>query len=439
MTKYLFQIFFIINTLFFCTTSLAHHFDFEIKNRISPSMQDHQKEITLKIESPHSKRRYFKSSTCLQTDKDPICLQAGYVSTKSGVFPLVARTDDGGATYTYPKSIKNNLTRRIDPKFKKGSLESISCTGSIHHNLCITAGGYDVTDRRTEDFPATDFPLLAISTNTGKKWHYPGEIFRNLRDKLDPNFTFAYFTNASCAGAGDKAICIASGIFGNENSRPYSSVFPLLALSRDGGNTWRYPEEIFKNLPITLDDPTFLGAEFVTSNCSGTLNKALCIAAGFYFPEYGAMFPILSFSHDGGLSWQYPKAIYTDLQKAIDPTFWGGQFISATCMGAQETGICLAVGQWCNYGDQICFPLIARSADGGQTWTYPATAFSGFPDRIDEYLRYSSLDSVSCKGSASSNVCTASGIYVVDEDETHPLVAVSYDSGATWKYAQEKQ
>lgn len=364
----------------------------------------------------------LRSSSCFGSGNKAICIAGGTYSTASAFLPLLAHTDNGGSSWTYPSSIFQNLTTAIDPEFKNGSLFATSCTKSTCDSVCVTAGNFCKTtgcDRQ--------FPLLAVSTDKGVTWKYPAAIHQDLEIKLDPTFRDGFFVSASCAGTGNKAICTSVGSFTNS-----SIVLPLLALTRDGGTTWTYPPDIFQNL-ATVIGHSFNAGIFNATSCSGQTNKTLCIAVGSYFRKSGAGIPWLALTKNGGLTWSYPDFIYTKLKTLVDPDFVGGTFDGASCIGSGKTGICVAAGNYCRK-DGLCFPLIARSANGGKTWSYPPSVYSNLLTIINPNFTFGFFSDISCKGTPDYNFCMASGQFSTSAGETFPLVAISHDSGNTWTY-----
>jgi len=363
----------------------------------------------------------LRSSSCFGSGGNTVCIAGGTYSTASSSLPLIARSVNAGNDWTYPKTIFQNLTSAIDPNFKNGSLFSASCTQSTCDSVCISAGNFCTTEHCD-----SQLPLLAMSTDKGSTWHYPAEVFKNLDSKLDPSFSGGFFVNSSCTGVGNQAICTAVGSFTNNQT-----TLPLLALTKDGGSTWNYPPEIFKNLTTTLGHG-FTAAIFNATSCSGAKSKAICIAAGSCFRK-GNGSPLIGLSQDGGNSWTYPDFIYTKLKTVVDAQFQGGNFDGASCIGSGKKGICLAAGGYCRK-DQLCFPLIALSTNGGKTWSYPASVYSNLLNLVDSHFRYGFFSDISCKGTAEHNFCVASGQYSNDSSETFPLIAFSKDSGHTWTY-----
>ena len=364
----------------------------------------------------------LNAASCFGSGGNAVCIASGVYYTTSDFFPVLALSSDGGKNWTYPESVFKNLTTSIEPEFKKGYLSTASCTKSTCDSVCIASGNFCTTDNC--DF---QLPLVALSKDKGKTWSYPASIFKNLGTTVDPKFQSGFFISSSCTGEGNQAICIAAGSYSNG-----SSTMPLLTLSQDGGQTWFYPTDILDDLAARIGH-RFIGGLFNAASCSGSGKKAVCIASGSYFTTSGGGIPFLALSRNGGDSWTYPDFIYTKLKTVVDPNFVGGTFDGASCIGTGKHAICTAAGNYCNKS-QLCFPLLALSTNGGKTWSYPPSVYSNLMSIIDPGFRFGFFSSVSCSGIPENNFCTAAGQYSNDQSETFPLVAYSKDSGNTWSY-----
>lgn len=363
----------------------------------------------------------LRSGSCFGSGNNTVCIAGGTYFTANAFFPLLARSGNGGQIWTYPETIFKALTTAIDPDFKNGSLFTTACTRSTCDSVCVAAGNFCKTvgcDRQ--------FPLLALSRDKGVTWTWADVLFKDLDVKLDPQFRDGYFVGSSCTGTGSEAICTAAGSFTTNRM-----TLPLLAVTRDGGATWTYPSELFKNLDVTIGH-SFNGAVLNATACSGAGAKALCTAVGSYFRTSGVAIPVLSISRDGGRTWTWPDFIFTKLKTVVDPLFVNGTFDATTCMGTGKTGICMAAGSYCR--NDMCFPLIAVSTNGGKSWFYPPSVYSNLMTTVDPQFRYGLFSDVSCKGNADHSLCIASGQYSNAANETLPLVAVSEDGGTTWTY-----
>ncbi|RUR17669.1 exo-alpha-sialidase [Legionella sp. km535] len=309
------------------------------------------------------------------------CVAVGAYLSNKKYRPLLAVTRDAGVTWSYPEGI-------VAPDFpEEAMLYGASCVGTT----CMAVGYH---------YPGTTYPLLALSKDAGATWSYVSD------SALPAPFYREHFSGGvSCS----EALCIISGEYDNRK-KPW----PLLAVSKDKGETWRYPSEITKSaLP-----PHFMRGQLTGgSSCSGTL----CIATG-YFSDKTAERPLLAFTNDAGETWTYPNDIISNLP----PSLLSGKFNDSSCNG----NTCVAVGQYSDH--ERTRPLLGVTTDGGVTWTYPPEITS--PVLPTPFIE-GGLNGVDCKG----EVCLASGWYYymdrIRGNTYMPLLAISNNKGLTWSYS----
>jgi len=255
-------------------------------------------------------------------------------------------------------------------------------------------------------------PLVEVSHDLGATWAYPSSI---MDTSSISDFTqVGALWGANCYGA----TCIVAGSY-------YSSggpQKPLVALSSDSGATWSYPSDITNVAGL---NPTFDSSGILHgASCSG----ALCIAAGAYshqipsFPfPISRSYPLLAVSTDSGSTWSYPTSI---TNPSTTPAFVSGGFATlpnASCSGS----ICIAVG---NYSDgSVSRPLLALTTDAGSSWSFPSAITN--PTITPAFTSNGILYGGSCDGA----ICVAAGFYN-SGSETHPLLALSSDSGSSWSF-----
>jgi hypothetical protein len=364
----------------------------------------------------------LRAGDCFGSGGNAVCIASGmYTINEHRSFPLLALSSNGGKNWTYPQSIFKDLTTVIGPDFESGYLTTASCTKSTCESVCVAAGNFC-----TPPECPTQRPLLALSTDKGKTWSYPSSVFRNLNSSVDPNFKDGFFVSSSCTGVGEKATCIAAGSYSR-----ISSIMPLLVLSQNGGKTWSYPPSILDDLANRIGHE-FGGALFNAASCTGSGKKTVCIASGSYFRKSGRSIPLIAVTRDNGNTWSYPSFIYTKLKTLVDNEFFAGTFDSASCIGKGDEAICTAAGNYCT--NIACFPLLATSSDSGKTWSYPPSIYSNLTSIISPEFAYGILSSVSCGGIAEHHLCIAAGQFSNTTSETWPLLAVSTDRGQTWLY-----
>jgi hypothetical protein len=339
----------------------------------------------------------FMAASCTSN----VCIAGGTsdkYDEKSGYYlrrPLLAVSQNGGTTWSYPEAIYSTA---LPNNFAYGDFVATSCS----NKLCIAAGDY--TDSLNSNYQRR--PLLAVSQDNGSTWSYPATLYSSKT--LPSSFwNLGEFFAASCS---DK-LCIASGHYVDDPI--ISDHFrPLLAMSQDGGATWSYPEAIYSNaLPHSFQDGILK-----TASCS----DKLCIASGFFYNKNSALArPLLAVSRDGGTTWSYPEAIYSS---ALPKHFsFGSLDGGANCNG----NLCIATGYF--HGDGKIRPLLAMSQDGGVTWSYPPAIYSS--ETLPSSFTEAELISARCKG----KYCTASGHYY-DGQNNRPLLAMTQDGGKTWSY-----
>ena len=326
------------------------------------------------------------------------CIAAGYYREGAPTFsshPLLALSQNSGTTWTYPEAI--SVTNFTPPNTNPYTDSGNFSGASCSGTTCIAVGSYFGGGQLR--------PLLAVSQDSGTAWIYPDSITSPVLTTYPFNQN-GYFASASCSGN----ICIAAGGYDDG-----STGRPLLALSQNSGATWTYPDSITN--PIFVPN-TFLGGGFTGASCSGST----CIAVGNYTDGSNGR-PLLALSQDSGTTWTYPVSITEPV--FIQNPFDGGGFTSASCSGST----CIAVGQYLD--GTIARPLLAVSQNSGVTWTYPEsiTAPVFTPNNTNPFSQDGIFNSASCNGST----CMAAGQYN-DGFVDRPLVAVSNDSGATWTY-----
>ncbi len=117
----------------------------------------------------------------------------------------------------------------------------------------------------------------------------------------------------------------------------------------------------------------------------------------------------------------------TDItQPSTTPTFSdGGVLVNVTC----NESTCMAVGSYIDDSDPgTRRPLLALSTDSGNTWSYPTDITQ--PSTTPTFSGNGALASITCNKST----CMAVGSYADSSGKQRPLLALSTDSGGTWSY-----
>jgi hypothetical protein len=307
-----------------------------------------------------------------------LCLAGGnYTNTTALTRPLLARSNDGGNTWTYPTTIQSNLPGTFS---NQGNIFGTGCSGTF----CIAAGSYQTAMLVTT-------PLLTQSTDNGVTWNYISDVPSDYSGN-------GVFNDAACSSSH----CMAVGRYtSNAIGNPQK---PMLAVTANGGASWSY-------VALLPGDFGNLGT-YSGISCSGNI----CIAAGSYFIA-GITKTLLSITTDGGATWSL-------VAQVLPSDFQSGQYFGASCSG----NTCIAVGRYRTTG-AANFPLIEQSTDGGVTWSAPSTVVSNLPALPGGSVPF--FENASCL--SASQFCIAAGSYG-NVANVKPLLAVTSDNGATWTY-----
>ncbi|MGM9452931.1 fibronectin type III domain-containing protein [Legionella bozemanae] len=314
---------------------------------------------------------------------------------------LLALSKDAGTTWAFPESITAPLfTPNNTYPFNVGFFNGASCTG----NTCIAVGGYSDG--------STSRPLLALSKDAGTTWTFPEAITAPLFTPNNPDpFNFGFFNGTSCTGN----TCVAVGTYNGSTSRP------LLALSKDAGTIWTFPASITAPVFTPNNAHPFNAGSFNSASCTNNT----CVAVGSYADANFIGRPLLALSKNAGTTWAYPDSITAPLFTPNNThPFNNGLFNSTSCTG----NTCIAVG---SYNDgSIDRPLLALSKDAGTTWTFPeAITAPVFTPNNTHPFNNGFFNGASCTG----NTCIAVGAYH-DGSTGRPLLALSKNAGTTWTF-----
>lgn len=170
---------------------------------------------------------WFNSVDC----KEDFCIAVGTYSNGEISKPLLIFSADKGAHWKLQES---DLDSELGTHLEYGAYMSASCT----ERGCIAGGSFS-------NYFNT-YPLITVSHDQGLNWHYPSSARTSVPAAELGN---GYFGKIRCF----KKTCIAAGDYTIN-----SEYFPLLALSKDGGNSWKFPKAI--------NDPAILPVNFINGH-----------------------------------------------------------------------------------------------------------------------------------------------------------------------------
>lgn len=374
-----------------------------------------------------------------EANLSPIATQA------NPIFPLLFVSNDLGNTWNYKVEYSTNLPTDF---VTNGIFIGTDC----EQDSCVAVGDYSDETKM--------YPMIITSSNRGVNWEYT--IDKSSALPLAYKNDGILF-NVDCVGD----ICITNG----EYTALDNKIYPLLAVSRDAGQSWEYQvdKKIF-SLPSEYNKDGF----FNDIDCE----ESLCAAAGKYkITLSNQQFPMLLFSKNSAVTWQYPidstSSTLPDLYNrdgefsnvgctenicAASGTYlsnvsrrtlmlavsvnnnqnWdyviesgnnppsdyfdSGLFSGMSCDGNS----CVAVGEYRDANTR--FPMLVASLDDGVTWNYKVDKANGLPD---DFLRNGMLANVNCSG----GYCVATGSYTSEDDLLqYPILLTSDDAGDTWDY-----
>ena len=185
--------------------------------------------------TPHSdySDAFLYASTC----ENIHCVVTGEYSDPST--PLLMHSDNNGITWNSPAF-------NLPQDFESGWFVDVDCKASF----CIAVGTYYNGEVHR--------PLLIFSADNGTNWKLQNSEFSKELDN-------GQYSSASC----NKTGCVAGG-----SSNGSLGMYPLITVSHDKGSTWAYPPSAKSSVPAAELGNGF----FRTVNCQ----EKICIASGDY-------------------------------------------------------------------------------------------------------------------------------------------------------------
>jgi hypothetical protein len=356
----------------------------------------------------------LNSSSCNGTYTKPFCVAAGrYVNNQNLNAPLLGATQSINS-WGYAVDSDHNLPINFVSSDAGFVATTCATTGT---SLCIAVGGYN-----------NQYPMLIQNNNTN--WDYKIQAGMNLPTDF---MSSTGFKAVDCQKLNaTQATCIATGSFFT-NTTGTNLIYPMIAATFDGGNTWSYP---------ILTTPTDMANDLTMSeiSCSNATSTGLCIAAGRYKPTTNNQYPLVYLSYDGAQNWT--TLIQSGNTAGLPADFYDGLASSASCYGDAVSGFCVISGIYRTSATSPYYPFVSKATISNSiiAWSSPVdSAYFMDNSKISAYLNYtllsadfSGLPKVSCSGNNSDAQCAMVGRYYVDSASYYPLALVSNDAGTTW-------
>jgi hypothetical protein len=207
----------------------------------------------------------------------------------------------------------------------------ISCTGSGAATLCVSVGNYKAKNSNMKK------PRLLV--NQHQAIHWKEKSVEQLPEE-------GSFTKVNCAGDGKDAICAAIGFSDNGSIDDA----PLLAVTRNGGKTWKQPEAV-----------THLTKQFLTGvSCVKNKTHNFCLISGgslyAFFGDDAKPFFIRSTYENTDWVIHKPESLEN----------YHGKIGDVSCTANSNTSFCAAVGLRDPISNEA---VVITSLDEGRTWT----------------------------------------------------------------------
>ncbi len=233
-----------------------------------------------------NKRSGFNSASCVGNH----CIAAGLYFAGSGntglYYPVLAEsTISNSNTWSYPiYSTQNQPANSMGDTIHNTGFLSSSCMGT----LCLAGGRY---------FNGTGYyPFIAQNQNGS--WTYVIDLGHPIPStSIAPSPPNSAPTALEIINVGFKSISCATSLFCVAVGQYYANTnyYPLLAVTKDGGNHWTYPYIPPSDMSPNLQNNA---GTFFFTNCK----DSTCIAGGNY-SDGTYYYPLLAITYDAGVTW----------------------------------------------------------------------------------------------------------------------------------------
>jgi len=331
------------------------------------------------------------STSCSGSGATAVCIAAGKNNTTRKPFAYVST--DNGVTWSaaaLPSGSNAN-----------SSINAASCAGDATNGAVCVVAGQD----GSSSSPLLNVGIYTVTGGAGAwSWSIPSTPAATASGQ---------FTSVSCStGAApyNTAICLASGYDGQN--------YPVMYVSKDGGVNW---------LTTWLSNNTNYVIKFQTNSCTGGIKSdgtgnAVCVAAGIDYATVTAQRAVFYQSIDGiGGSGgdQNGWTLGTSLAVSSGSTVTASSCSSSGIVSGGTDAVC-AIAGYVGSGTSANILLYYLANPNGSVWAWNSYADTSIS---------ASLSAVSCTGSGSTAVCSATG---VDTSNTRSLGYMTVDSGSHW-------
>lgn len=364
---------------------------------------------------------HFNNLTGISCDSTAqYCVAVGSAIHQAKIDHIVYTTHDGGITWEQTSTLlhpeQEDSKMDIDPLSKGYVFTTIRCDSTGSH--CLIAGSTSVAGQSTL--------FTYTSHDNGKHWSQPTLI--RFSDQHDPERRFVDdypFLRLKCNPSGSQCILAANTISHQHHT-------PVFLTTSDLGETW-------SELSV-LDTPSSAsyGVDLLDLDCdqSGLICTAVTSTQTdaaddaeerILPPQMGLIYS----THDGGTTWSDAKSLMISRNNSNDPLCAPDDILSL--INCDQSGLtCTALGtHYTVKREKNSIEILENPShayltkNGGLSWQDTNEIIS---DK-GHSLAFTALD---CD--TSNRFCAAVGIEFNEnnDDQFHPVIHTSTDSGQTW-------